>query len=39
MYSMQVGGAIVLDLVEYQPTASIGILKLADKRCAIEPLA
>ena len=39
MYSMQVGGAIVLDLVEYKPTASIGILKLADKRCAIEPLA
>jgi len=36
---MQVGGAIVFDLVEYQPTACIGILKLADKRCATEPLA
>jgi hypothetical protein len=30
---MQVGGSIVFDLVEYQPTACVGILKVADQRC------
>jgi hypothetical protein len=31
----KVGGSIVFDLVEYQPTACVGILKVADQRCGV----